>query len=366
MKTDRFCERDQTSSASCRTAVIVTLAAYWLIAATTAQAHNFCATTSTELQDALTQASDGGMYNGQDNDIRLIHHVYKTGAATGNGPFVYSSSAVGSLSVSGGYNATCTNQPSDPTVSIIDGNSVTRVLEIHSAQGQINVFLLTIQNGETVGDVAGLDINPSSGDHSNVYVANAIITNNHATGVNGGVRAYVGVGYFLELDDSLIVGNSADQGNGAGELFSDGCGGIIAQDTITKNTTSLAGATGGLLVHDSNTSALCTIYVMNSIFWNNTTFGLYLEGSRIGLDYNDYGALGGDAPLHDVGPTSISPLFVDAANGDFHLSGDSPLLAYSPNSILFTDIVGNAFPVHGKVDLGAYAETVFVDGFDGG
>src|SRR5882672_6996731 len=74
------------------------LVAFWLFASTFARAHNFCPTNSAELQDALNQSSDDGIYSGQDNDIRLIQHTYKTGAATANGAFVYhSSSATGSL-----------------------------------------------------------------------------------------------------------------------------------------------------------------------------------------------------------------------------------------------------------------------------
>ena len=57
---------------------------------------------------------------------------------------------------------------------------------------------------------------------------------------------------------------------------------------------------------------------------------------------------------------------VDAAGGDFHLSGDSPLLAYTPEALgYYQDIEGHYFALGGMKDIGVYAETVFSDGFDG-
>jgi hypothetical protein len=61
----------------------------------------------------------------------------------------------------------------------------------------------------------------------------------------------------------------------------------------------------------------------------------------------------------------VAPKFVNANGGDFHLAGDSPLLGASPLFYASTDPDGNSYPRHGKGDLGAYAETIFVDGLDG-
>lgn len=102
-----------------------------------------------------------------------------------------------------------------------------------------------------------------------------------------------------------------------------------------------------------------------NIFLNNTGVGLYVGNATTGLLDNDYGSIGGMAPAGDVGHISQNPNFIDAANGNFRLAGDSPLLGYS--TFLGDsghDLDGNAAPSGGAMDLGAYYETIFVDGFE--
>ncbi len=83
------------------------------------------------------------------------------------------------------------------------------------------------------------------------------------------------------------------------------------------------------------------------------------------LAYNDIGTLTGVAPVSVMGDVSVAPLFVNAGNGDFHLKGNSPLLALSPLPEGNNDLDGFTYPAHGKVDVGAYEETIFIDGLDG-
>jgi hypothetical protein len=74
--------------------------------------------------------------------------------------------------------------------------------------------------------------------------------------------------------------------------------------------------------------------------------------------------LGGTPPLQNVGALMVSPQFVNAAGGNFHLAGDSPLLGIAPPLDTY-DLEGHHSPAGGKMDLGAYEETIFVDRFDG-
>jgi hypothetical protein len=104
----------------------------------------------------------------------------------------------------------------------------------------------------------------------------------------------------------------------------------------------------------------------NNIFWNNTTYGLYLANSGAILRYNDIGTLGGVAPSTDDHSLSVAPQFVDKNNGDFRLAGDSPLLGYGMVNGAVSDLDGHLYPVSGKADLGPYEDTVFIDGLDGG
>ena len=90
-----------------------------------------------------------------------------------------------------------------------------------------------------------------------------------------------------------------------------------------------------------------------------------MDTSIAGLYYNDYGTRGGMTPQNEVGTLMANPQFVDAPGGNFHLAGNSPLLGVSPLLSDTLDLDGNPSPQGGKMDLGAYEETVFADGFDG-
>ena len=327
-----------------------------------AQANTFCVATAQQLQDALTASSDGGMYHNETNTILLIQGTYTTGAATGNGPFHYSNSTIGvRININGGLDATCTTQTPKASLTVLDGNHASQVLTIHSADGRVFVDTLTIQNGESSLDGGGLSINASLGDNSSAYVFDTIIQNNHTTNYGGGfIVDAAGSGHFLELLNNLIAGNSADLGDGAGELVGNGSETFISNNTVSQNTTTAMGGTGGL--SPCNGGAICVVY--NNIFWNNTNFGLYLSSTNADVEYNDYGTLGGLTPATSQGNVSVAPKFVNANGGNFHLAGDSPLLGFSPKLLGGFDLDGNPYPSAGKSDLGAYEETIFVDGFD--
>ena len=340
------------------------LAACLLAGSISANAFTFCVSTAAGLQGALTQSSTNGAHDGEANTIWVTTGMYNTGAATNNGPFYYhSSSPTGGLQIIGGYASGCFPQTRDASLTILDGGNATAVLELHNAVHDVEVGFLTIQNGQSGSVGAGLSMNAVSGDNGQTVIYNNIIRNNHTTNQAGGVFAHTSTSDIQFLYNNLIVGNSADQGFGAGNFGDSGTGGAgVYNNTITQNTTSLSGGSGGLFFTCSG-PALCD--VANNIFFNNTGSGLYLGTSIATLKYNDYGSLGGFPALNSTGNVSVNPQFVNAANNNFHLSGTSPLLAISPVPALRDDLEGHSYPVNGKVDLGAYAETIFADGFDG-
>jgi hypothetical protein len=334
-----------------------------LLAPALAAANSFCVGTSAELQDALTQASDGGMYDGEDNFILLQSATFRTGSATGNGPFHYHGSSVRHIDIFGGYDANCSTHTFDASLSVLDGQHATQVLNVRSALGPIEVYFLTIQNGESTSSGAGASFNSIAGDNAQVAIVDTIIRNNHSSASAGGIFAAVGTGNFFDLEASLIVGNSADEGNGAGSLLANGNAATVAGNTVTQNTTSLANSTGGLRFSASNPSCNCGF--VNNILWNNSNIGLYLATANVNLSYNDYGTLGGSAPASSNGNLSVAPRFVDAAAGDFHLAGNSPLLEASSEVFGTWDIEGHARPgIGSRADMGVYYETIFSYGFD--
>ena len=332
-----------------------------LAASGLAQANQFCVSTAQELQDALTQASDGGMYSGEINEVLIAPGTYVTGSATGNQAFHYMSTATtGFLSISGGYGA-CAFTSSDPSETVLDGGQTTQVIHLLSQTTEIQIQGLTIQNGNS-SDGGGLQINDEGGYNASVLVARCIIRNNQSASYGGGFFISAdGSGQLLSLQNNLIFGNTATTDGGAGYLDSSGASASIINNTVTQNTAMASGSTGGIV-----DSILGHSSVTNNILWNNSNYGIFFSLGNADFNYNDYGTLGGAAPNMGPGNVSVSPRFVNASGGDFHLSGISTLLGVS--SVIESgnhDLEGNAYPLGGKADLGAYEDTVFTDGFDG-
>lgn len=326
-----------------------------------AWANEVCVDTADALQAELDKASDGGIYSGGNNFIFVVANTYHTGLATGGNPFHYTSTAAGSLTLAGGFNSGCTTQTLDATLTKLDGSNATRVMEIHSTQGEVDVSWFTIQDGHSASDGGGLSINYNAGDNGAVSVLNNIIQNNSSDGQAGGLIAATGGSHLLFVQNNLIVGNTAAVTAGAGTVLGNGAGALVANNTVTQNTATGPSSFGGLYYGGGGPGTLA-----NNIFSNNTTSGLHL-GTAALLLYNDYGTLTGVTPdPSSTGNLSVSAKFVDAAGGDFHLSSASPLLATCPTRYGGPDLDGNAYPANGPIDMGAFEETVFIAGFDGG
>ncbi len=210
-----------------------------------------CVTNAVQLQNALDDVSDGGIYAGTSATIMVVKGNYLTSAtSTPNQAFHYSSTANQAINIGGGYRGACPSPtPSgDPTISILDGNAQSPVLEIHSAIGTVHVSLLTIQNGKTGGNPAGLSINAHVGDNSGALVNNNIIQNNISGGLFGGLFVASGGTTLLTVQNNLIANNHADNGYGAGAIVGNGGNMGLYGNTVYGNTVTAAGTIGGLSV----------------------------------------------------------------------------------------------------------------------
>lgn len=333
------------------------LAASMFLAPAAASAFTFCVTTSGDLQQALTEASNGGLHNGENNDVRIRAGTLLTGAE----PFHYYSTAAFALRIFGGYGgANCSSYVYDASLTKLNGHGATGVLSIGNPNGFVLVEDLTIENGESASPGAGLQVNYLTVPNAFVDVTNVIVKYNHSS-VDGGGLYVSSAGLESDLIGNLIVDNSADGQYGAGYFVSySSSGSTVFNNTVAKNTSTAASTpTGGLYIGGS-----AQWLIANNIFWNNTGAGLYLGVGGAELYYNDYGALGGTAPALESGDLLVNPQFIDAINGNFHLAGDSPLLGYSHILGGNLDLEGHFRPDGGNVDLGAYYDTIFIDGFD--
>ena len=344
------------------------LSAIALQAAGTLQAHEFCVGTAADLQDAFDAASDSGMYNGEDNVVRLQAATFSTSAASA---FHFSSSAAHALQVLGGWNDDCSLQSLDPALSVLDGAQTTYVLSILN-DGDTTISYVTIQNGrEPVGlYAAGLTLQSNS-DTAIATVSYNIIRGNYTTVTvplfttqPAGIETYYLGGLYLV--NNLITGNTSEGTNAAGDIVITG-NDCVTNNTITDNKAANEGDNGGLLL---NAVGDAGAFLTNNIFWGNTQAGLILENDSNLLLNNDYGALGGPGSpgAGSANNLSVAPSFVDRPNGNYRLSGNSPLLGKGDNApecgLPARDLDGHPRALNGNVDIGAYQESVFNNGFE--
>ncbi len=258
----------------------------------------------------------------------------------------------------------------DRETTIIDGNQAGTVVKIMGSSGSARLESMTITNG--VGensyfggdDYAGgifidkggtvlndlyLYSNNSNGYAGGIYVnasgftlSNSIIKDNIAAGDGGGI--YVINSADINIINNLFYGNGGSNGGGAVSI--QGTTADINNCTITNNQDN------GLFLGIGSTVTMRETALYNNLFYqikyrqNNGTADLDIEYSAIedGQDsiyINGYGTLNWGS-----GNIDVEPMFVDTANGNYHLLASSQLInAGHPDS---TDSDGT------RADIGAY------------
>lgn len=242
----------------------------------------------------------------------------------------------GSATVGGGI---CLDSGPSPTISnnIITGNSADFGGGILCEGGSANIINNTIINNQ--GSKAG-------GAVYTCYGATPIIGNNTITGNSAPKGAGICVdgapsapnnGGTPYIINNVITGNDADNGGG---IYSYAATPSIFHNTIVGNS---AVQLGGGIYCDLSTPA-----IRSCIVWANGD-DLYLVGCTVSFS---------DIEDGDFGPGNISadPMFVNAANEDYHLLSSSPCIdtAASAGILLKVDKDLNPRPQGAGYDMGAY------------
>ncbi len=233
-------------------------------------------------------------------------------------------------------------------------------------------------------DVGGVQIGGYGGNSENyeVIFSNNVITGNSAIDEIGGVLIYAGSRANKIKVFNNIISNNRSGRIGAlaiiqsGNQYDEATIINLNNNTIYKNTTTIEEARGGgLYVSTETDNTIVNIY-------NNISFGNILNSSNIGADiylvndidnnfipsqinlYNnnfDQSPSGtyvqSPFPIDPSNLNNVDPLFVDSANGDYHLNASSQCIDAGNNAapeLPDLDKDGNPRVMNGIVDIGAY------------
>ncbi len=328
-----------------------------LFLAVTAHASTYCVHNGAELGFALADASDGGIANAHDNTILLANGTF----ATAGGPFTFNSSSGFALTIEGGYDSTCTTQDMTPGLSQLDGGGTSQVINFQTS-GNISVRHVTVQHGSKGGSAGGGgQIDLTNAAAVAVFADNQAIDNS-STYAAGGLTVF-GVG-TVNIAANLFAGNSAPAASALSTSMAAGSVIYLTNNTIAGNTNTSG---GNMITALGGTNA--GGYASNNISYGNTNgYDFYLYSFQtFEFHNNDYHALTGVPTNASAGNIDLDPKFVGA--GNYRLSGASPVLAGGLTNpvggLPAADLDGHAFPSSGRADMGAFEETVFIDGFDG-
>ena len=319
-----------------------------------------CATTPAQFKAALVRAQD----NGANDVVKLAKGRYAV-PATGGGSFRYDSSQPHSLAIRGGYSEDCAVRELDATGTVLDGENESGVLSLDdrgdSQFTRIVVEAITAKNGSHKGPT-GEGIKASS-RYGEILLRNNIVVENETEG-HGALHAETVAG-SITLAGNLIAANRSSRDAIGCRIDIGGAG----RATLTNNTITANAATddegygyAALFLLDDDSGRL-DLY--NNIIWGNTSSNsedFYVE-SRQGTELNFYGNVFGSwqtailsENINQGGNMQESPQFVDAAEGDYHLTPNSPCLDAGDESapgLAENDLDGDPRILGESVDIGA-------------
>jgi len=157
--------------------------------------------------------------------------------------------------------------------------------------------------------------------------------------------------YCADWTNAVVSGNTIARNSasskGGGMYFSN-CSPAVSNNTVANDT---APSGGGLYLYYSSLKASNNVVALNSSGLYSTSGSPVLRNNCVynpaGYNYSGLSAGTGD--------TSVAPMFVNAAGGDYHLKAASPCIDAgwdSATGIPATDMDGEA-RVNGVIDIGA-------------
>lgn len=356
-----------------------------------AAAAQFCATTSSELQSALSSAQ----INGEDDQIRIATGTY----TAPSGGFRYHAHINKhddfDIEISGGWTEFFGNDcgqilVQDPNLTVLNGGGTEQALSIiMPPNANVTVRLLAFINGFSNFLGGGLEIG-AEGDYAgqimvdrNTFIGNQSVFAS-ALSISGEGTAAA----RIRVRNNLMVANSSQsESSGAGAVsllfnhVSRSDRGLeqapaiaFVNNTVMNNSLEAAGpqSYGGVRLAGTGTSK----WVVNNILWDNDFADLIVEDTTgYRLWNNNIGYFYGMSPASEENNISVEPVFQDC--GLFCVDRipilDSPVVdagmassLWWPWSLADTDLKGRARISGPGVDMGAYENhsRLFSDRFE--
>ncbi len=342
------------------------------------------------IQNANTYDLGGGIYCEDSSPIISNNIIMNNSADEGGGIYCEESAAIIANNVISGNSADdegggiyCEDSTATITNNAISGNSADdQGGGIYCEDSTVTITSNTISGNSTSDEGGGIFCE----DNYTVTITDNVISGNSASEEGGGIYCD---NDFTSIASNIISGNSSDEVGGGIYLYSyndipiitnnviventafeDGGGiycdsdAVIMNNTIARNSASWDGGGwngGGIYCSYSD------LTVTNTILWDNAPQEIYLSGgsSTVTVSYSDVqggqAAIGGTGTVNwGSGNINLSPQFVDAANGDYHLRIQSPCTsAGTSNGAPPEDIDGN--PRGTPPSIGAYENAVDVE-----
>ena len=202
-------------------------------------------------------------------------------------------------------------------------------------------------SGNTASDNGGAIYNSGENGNSSPIINNCIFKENSAGDVGGAIHSF---GYEGKVKAQLT--NCLFQNNGKAHIgYEDG---LAGEQPHFKNCTFF-GATSFAINIGRWESGETSIDFTNCIFWGNNNDivgGNAGTNERVNIQYSIVEEAAFASANNNI---NENPLFVDAANGDFHHSTTSPAMnAGTTIEGITTDLDGQPRPFNGQFDMGAY------------
>ncbi len=250
------------------------------------------------------------------------------------------------------------NFSSSPALSNItfSGNSANSVGGMYN-----NSSSPTLTNVSFIGNTASL-ASGSGGMHN--QDSSPILTNVQFIGNSGYSGGGMSNSYSSPTLTNVLFRDNTAVLSGGGMVNFAGSP-ILTNVIFSGNSVTYVGGLGGGMYNYSSSSPILN----NCIFWGNiATSGrqIHIDGGTTTLNYSCYSNEAGDISgtiTEGDGNITSDPLFIDAANGDFRLYGNSPCVDAGNNdaNTATTDVRGEARIQNGTIDMGSYEWTTSVD-----